>query len=196
MGKWWVKKTSSETRQRRKNASDRVSWFAKLSSSLWHKCLDLRLPTIACWNESFHGSHGGLIFLKHMEMFNSQMHACLYMITYVFPSISLWNTPNLRWLLTHYLLPRLFPSSNPIFWNFSQEVIDDPELDAVWDSFFPSTVPVVPEVGFIQVVPPEELYTSLGLTLSPTVMEVENCPKWKETTGGNHVSLPWLGEEG
>eukprot|EP00434_Breviolum_minutum_P013252 symbB.v1.2.011673.t1/scaffold785.1/size162803/10 len=29
----------------------------------------------------------------------------------------------------------------------TEEVIDDPELDAVWDSFFPSTVPVVPEVS-------------------------------------------------
>ena len=31
------------------------------------------------------------------------------------------------------------------------------------------------------------------LTLSPTIMEVESYPKWKETTvGGNDFSLPWL----
>ena len=34
-------------------------------------------------------------------------------------------------------------------------------------------------------------------TLSPTIMEVENCPKWKETNiRGTHFPLPWLWEEG
>ncbi len=34
------------------------------------------------------------------------------------------------------------------------------------------------------------------LSLSPIIMEVENCTKWKETNiGGTHFPLPWLWEE-
>ncbi len=36
-----------------------------------------------------------------------------------------------------------------------------------------------------------------GFTLSPIIMEVENCCIWKVSTiGGTHFSLPWIWEEG
>ena len=70
------------------------------------------------------------------------MLACLYeyiLLSLLFPS-------EILPICDDYSLPTL-RLSHPQFGDFSQEVIDDPELDAVWDSFFPSTVPVVPEAG-------------------------------------------------
>ena len=91
----------------------------------------------------------------------------------------------------------MLPFTGPIMESdllfFPQEVIDDPELDAVWDSFFPSTVPVVPEAGSLPGCSARGvIYTPLRFTVSPTIMVQweKLAPNERKLLGGNHFSLP------
>ena len=86
----------------------------------------------------------GWMFLKtHGDVFVEMACLLVFMSTYVFPFY--FPLKYYQFAMTTHYLPFACPILNLEI--FSQEVIDDPELDAVWDSFFPSTVPVVPEAG-------------------------------------------------